>query len=829
MKRTSLVFLLLSIAQFSQAQSFTEIAQTSGIDHRHLSKNYMGGGVAFFDYNNDGYDDIYLTGGEGPDRLYKNLGDGTFIETTKEAGIDSLSTITSRGVVTGDIDNDGFRDIFVACQQDANVLYHNNGDGTFTDISTSSQIDVLNAFSMGASMGDFNLDGYLDIYVINYIKVFDADQNGYYHECSNDWLYINNKDNTFTEVGNSTNANNDGCSLASTFTDHNQDGRPDIYIANDFGAWVRPNVLYQNTAIDTFKDVSSTSATDVAIYGMGIATGDYNKDGLFDYYVTNLGRNVLLKGTPSGVYADVTDLAGVPNEFTEAPAKSVGWGTVFFDYDHDGFEDLFVANGYVPSNASIGNGTTLLDPNKLYRNNTDDTFTDVSLAMGVSDSNYSRGMAVADIDNDGDLDILATILNANDTETSRVRLYRNDVSSGNYLQVKLQGTASNRDAYGAKAKAYKNGEIWLREVAGGSSHVSQNTSTIHFGMAGYDSFDSLEIIWNGGKKQTFYQIEHNQTIKIIEDSPNYSIEKCQQGTCLTYSNELPAPSILTASFDSASFKNTLTWNYTGDPLIQYIIEKSDTTKNYMPIDTVDYGINSYMDIDLDTNKTYYYRLRVFSLLRTSPYSAEVSVFTKYTKSIDNTPILVAPTNLSISFDSTKVENTLNWQYTGLTNIQFIIEKSDTSKVFQPIDTVSYGTTSFIDAAIDTNQTYYYRLQTTNFQQYSPYSNEVSIFTRFMVDQPDPDPTALEDSELSKRTILYPNPADQRILLSLPPKVILKQVYDISFIDSSGKRHTMLFTQKGQTLDINISALPPGIYMVFVHTQLGPIVKRAIIN
>ncbi len=532
-----IVFLVLHTTGFSQSY-FTDVGSLSGVVHHNVSPDYMGGGVAFFDFDNDGFEDIYLTGGTRRDKLFKNNGNGTFTDVSEISGINNVIPAKTTGVVTGDINNNGFRDIFVTVQGNKpNYLFLNNGDGTFSEISQSAGI-TGQSWSMGAAFGDFNLDGYLDLYIINYIKnnsLIYNEQNGvvgFSHECYPNKLYLNNGDNTFTDVSVISGTNDNGCALAVTFTDFDQDDVPDIYVANDFGEWVQPNIAFRNTSTPQFADLSSSTGMDVAIYGMGIAVGDFNHDGFFDYYITNLGKNVLLKNNGDGTFSDIAEQANVENEKI-GNLLVTGWGTAFMDFDLDGWEDLVVSNGYVPAAKFIE--TIKLDPNKLYKNNGDGSFQDVSEFSGIADEKIGRGLAVADFDNDGDPDLLINNINIVSATEINVSFYRNDLdNSNNWIKVKLQGTTNNRDAFGAKVIAFAGNDQWLREIDGGSSHGSQSSSIALIGLGAHNTVDSIIVRWPGGATQKFEDINAKQTILIVEGSGIYEKLGCMDTEAINF-------------------------------------------------------------------------------------------------------------------------------------------------------------------------------------------------------------------------------------------------------------------------------------------------------
>lgn len=528
-----LIYLFISLPISTSAQTFfLKRSSDIGINHDFkVNDELIGGGAAFLDYNNDGHEDIYLTAGVGRDKLYQNNGDGTFREVGITAGLGITDDRVTVSVATGDIDNDGYREIFVGTSHIfGNLLFYNNGDGTFTEISQNAGISQDKSWSMSVSFGDVNLDGYLDIYVGNYIEtdrfLYNAQNEviGFDHVCYTNYLYLNNGDKTFTEVSGTYGADDWGCALATTFTDFDQDGDVDMLVANDFGEWVVPNRLLRNEyPLSYFADVSIQSNMDVGIYGMGIATGDCDQDGDLDYYVTNLGRNVMLMNIGDGTFSDVTTEAGIEDTYSFTNSLSVGWGTAFADFDNDMDMDLMVSNGHVPSAAFIPNIEA--SPDKLYLNNGDFTFNDYSQEANANDGSKGRGLIVSDYDNDGDQDYLVIPVNSviNPITIQNVILFQNQLENElNWLKVKLEGTTSNRDAYGAQIRIKVGDKKWLTEIQGGSSHASQNTSIAHFGMGDAMEADSLWVMWPGGNTQVFTNISANQQILIKENAEQYT-------------------------------------------------------------------------------------------------------------------------------------------------------------------------------------------------------------------------------------------------------------------------------------------------------------------
>ncbi len=525
------VVLLICFPIILQAQYFTNANSIAGIDHFHEHRSHIGGGACFFDYDLDGDEDLYMTGGLSKDHLYRNNGDGTFTNVTDQAGFLKTESYNTISVVSGDIDNDGYRELFITTREDLfnfqpsrNLYYKNNGNGTFTEIS---QLVGFNeeAFSAGATFMDANQDGFLDLFVINYVESsgFTYDENnevnGFAHICYENYFYLNNGDGTFNEMGATLGVNDTGCSLGVTATDYDMDDDVDIYLANDFGEFIVPNLMYENQYPNlNFNDVSASTGADIGLYGMGLAVGDYDLDGDFDYYISNLGRNVLIENGPNNQFTDVTNPAGVTNTYSSEGLGflTTSWGTAFLDYNNDRHPDLFVCNGQIPAAEFINTGA--LDPNKLYLNNGNKTFTDISAAAGIDDVQKGRGMAYSDYDQDGDLDIVTVVINRDIYEAPNSILYRNDVgNSNNWIQFKLEGVQCNRDAYGCKVRVHTNGLELVQEVSGGSSHASQNSSILHFGLQNATSVDMVEIDWLGGDTETFYNVPANQLHHYVEN------------------------------------------------------------------------------------------------------------------------------------------------------------------------------------------------------------------------------------------------------------------------------------------------------------------------
>lgn len=553
-----IISFLFLIALNSSAQTFNENSINFGIQHVYLDTTLMGGGAAFLDINNDDYIDIYLTGGDSRDQLYLNNQDGTYSEIGISAGIGFTQNIKTTGITSGDIDNDGYRDLFITTNEYySNLLLKNNGDNTFTNISQSAGI-IDTAWSTSTTFGDVNLDGYLDIYVSNYVTYLQHPFYNFIVSSIPNYLYLNNGDGTFNEVATAKSVANNGTTLANAFTDFNNDAHTDLFLANDFGAAFEGNALYKNLypTID-FTNVAIPSGIYNEINGMGVAIGDYDEDQDFDYYITNMLDNLLHTNNSDETFNEDAFLSGVSSN------DVVSWGTFFFDYNNDTYLDLFASSGDIMFAAPA-------QQNRLFENQQDGTFLDVSTAEGITDINRSRGAIYGDIDNDGDLDVISVNVESDPLINTNISVYKNNLANGNnWVKIKLIGQTVNKDAFGSKIELFSNGRSWIREIGGGSSYLSQNSSIAHFGLENYTIIDSIKITWIGGAQQVENIITINQLNEFTQSTLN--IVEPNNTTINAFPN--PTNNIVLLNYDGNEaiiIKNNLGQNITEKVEISHV-------------------------------------------------------------------------------------------------------------------------------------------------------------------------------------------------------------------------------------------------------------------
>jgi hypothetical protein len=524
---------------------FTDIGRAAGLKVSTLSGHpmradyvieAMGGGCAFFDFDNDGWLDILvLTGsrtGDPPadasNRLYKNNRDGTFADVTEKAGL--FRTGYFYGVTVGDYNNDGFEDLFLTGYPQ-NTLYRNNGNGTFTDVTgQAGLLDATARFGSGCTFVDYDRDGRLDLFVSNYVlfdqksvpragdlsscnleKVFCGPRGLPYGRHS---LYHNNGDGTFTDVTVAAGIDkpNAGYGLTAVTADFDNDGWPDIYVACDS----TPSLLFRNQHDGTFAEQAmergvALSEDGMEQAGMGIAVGDLAADGNLDIVKTHFAADtpVVYINNGKGEFRDDTLRSGLATE-----TRFISWGVGVEDLDNDGNPDIFWVTGGIYPEMQNRPDQPYRGPRIVFRNLGNGRFEELEAEAGpgVGATHCSRGCAFGDFDNDGDMDIL--IINLNEPPS----LLRNDVTGGNHwLKIKLIGTKSNRSAIGARVKVLNGGKVQVKGVLSQSSYLSVNDSRLHFGLGNY-SAAGIEVQWPSGGVENFTSVPSNQLVYITEGS-----------------------------------------------------------------------------------------------------------------------------------------------------------------------------------------------------------------------------------------------------------------------------------------------------------------------
>jgi len=522
---------------------FDNVASAAGLDFRHVNGGtpdrhlleIMSGGGLFFDYDADGWVDIFLVDGgslvdptiaaTSRDRLYRNRGNGTFQDVSASSGLARRGY--GMGACAADYDNDGWTDLYVSAVG-PNVLHHNESGKRFTDVTSTAGVAGRDVFSSSCAFADVDRDGDVDLFVVNYVDAR-IDNNVFCGDAAKkirifchplnfsplqSLLYRNNGNGTFTDISREAGiGDHRGNGLGVVVGDYDNDGWMDVFVAND----TTPNFLFHNEGRGLFKEVALLSGVSVAAdgrprAGMGTDFGDYDGDGDLDLFVTNheLEAHTLFRNLGKGLFEDATFTSGVG----PPTLPFVGFGAQFLDVDNDADLDLAIVNGHVMNSAShFRPGATEAQRNLLLSNVGNGRFRDVSRQSGpgFAIEKISRTLASADIDNDGDLDLLVT------NNAGTVDLLRNGGARQNHsVLVRLVGTRSNRDAVGARLQLTAGGKAQVREVKAGSSYLGQHDLRVHFGLGRVATIDRLEIRWPNGQTETVPGLDIDQIVTIVE-------------------------------------------------------------------------------------------------------------------------------------------------------------------------------------------------------------------------------------------------------------------------------------------------------------------------
>jgi hypothetical protein len=515
--------------------TFTESAEAYGLADDSRTRH-----ATFIDYDKDGYLDLFLLnqppnpgnfsdlygtkpGPEYSPKLYRNNGNQTFTDVTSKTGVGKAGYPNS--VTASDLNNDGWTDLYITNDfESPDFLYINNGDGTFSDVTSQFNLDKILTFSTGATFGDINGDGFPELFVGNYFDFFEGEISqltptivSELNRPSRDHLFMNNAGSYFTEMTEDYNIMHEGFGFGGAFTDYDNDGDLDLYVVNDFGNRASPNRLYKNEFPKLpFEEVSEEMKVDFGFNAMGTGIGDINNDGWLDYQITNITESpIVVNQGNNQPFIEKGEELGTAYGILQTEIGDVvpvTWGTIFFDYDNDTDLDLFNSNGAL-------NPSVIPNPN-LFFENQGEVFIEIGIQAGLSDNGIGRGAATFDYDNDGDLDLFVVnqtpVENAAVVGTIKSKLYRNDASVKNWLKIKLNGLKNESRGLGSRIEVYVGNLKMIREIDGGSSHESQNSSIAHFGLGDHTIADSVVVRWLDGQIQSIKHVEANQLIEISE-------------------------------------------------------------------------------------------------------------------------------------------------------------------------------------------------------------------------------------------------------------------------------------------------------------------------
>lgn len=581
--RSSIIIFSICFPLWIFAQNFVNVAPTQGIIEYANHTGNSGCGISFCDFDGDGDDDLTFGTGESDSIYFYQNNNGTFQKIFSPVDYKDHT----KQILWVDYNNDGDKDLFVATFDGRNKLFDNNGSFEFTDTTTSVGLPSISDPTSGANFGDYDNDGWLDLYITNFADLGSSYTN---------YMFKNNNGIFTNETFSTGTANGIVIDFVSVFFDFNDDGFDDIYTCAD--RVNNQNKLLKNNGDGTFTDVSASSNTDLLIDAMNCGVGDIENDGDLDLYVTNTPfvGNVMLQNNGDDTFTDVTTSSGTA-------FNRLGWAGNFFDYDIDGDLDIYV------SSSEIGEGKH----NALYVNDGNGVFTEPLINGFPGDTFPSYSNVIGDFNNDGMLDIAVS-----NNDTFRFQLWENlDTNSNNYIKFQLEGQTCNRDAYGTKIEIYINGNKFIRSTHCGQGYLGQNSDKVHFGLGTASTIDSVLFKWPGGNIDKLYNVSANQTLTV------------QEG------NLGPLPVELVSFLGREQNPNIeLQWiSYAEVDFKGYEIERSESGLTYekigfVPGENKNYNNYTFTDEQIEKGKRYYYRLKMIDLNGEFKYSKVVVVEVK---------------------------------------------------------------------------------------------------------------------------------------------------------------------------------------------------------
>jgi len=514
-------FYLFSISSISAQIYYSDIASTTGLNTVG-SNGDLGGGISFCDFDGDGWDDLTYAQENGQDIIFYKNNNGLFTKMNYNIS----DTNDSKQIIWVDYDNDGDKDVFIANFNALNRLFNNNGNFVFTEVTSAAGFPNVNKYTYGASWGDYNNDGFLDVFLCSK----DPSKN-----IPNE-LYKNNGDGTFINISTSAGISNVGHqTFCAAFFDYDNDGDQDIYLAND--RVVNTNILYRNNNDGTFTDVSAVSGTNVGLNAMSTTIGDYNQDGWMDIYVTNTSEgNALLYNNGNGTFTNVAIATGTI-------FNSIGWGAIFYDIENDSDTDLYVSGMLDGSNGLLASA--------LYVNQGNNTFS-IPNNVGLNNDNApSFANACGDVNNDGYMDIAVV----NQSLRNTFLWQYSGSTLNNWLKINLQGTISNKDGIGSEIEVFANGKSQYRYTLCGEGFLGQNSNYEIFGLKDATNIDYIKIKWLSGIEDIINNVDVNQAITIVENAGILPVEEYTETEFTIYPN--PSNGLLHITLNNTSINGEL--------------------------------------------------------------------------------------------------------------------------------------------------------------------------------------------------------------------------------------------------------------------------------